>query len=498
MVKVRRKITILRVLQVVFYALGFPLFLHLVMLANKPLEDSYLAGNLTAYMAIVIAAVLWVVVILLQLLFRGICRKNRMARAVLVALFATVITLAPIAYSDIILKGKYEEIVEKYEEKGVSFKNYEKGITSAFYKETLVELNAGIEEYVETFNLDIDALEGKNFGRNGGEANIESKVVHDEEAQAYYSPNGMFSDGYLFSLKQAIAVQRAYYTNKLAYEAEGIDIDARLEEELERLENDKNSDWNKYKRGAAASTFKMEGFAYIDSEDEYDIAYGKDGYANKYFVTEDRLDAIVSVIGGKLGANKMINIILNAFKDSLPEDLDVAALLTPDLTVDQLIALVNSLGLGETLAGLLGKPEGTTEITKADLMKLLAGYSSYIAPTTYPIYYFIESESLREYAYANYYATVHGAMVGAILVGDKVGAVTLDSSGNDNPYSTSELLSMFDYWDAQTEMIEEVYPLIPVRNTALKMSAAIVFCLLATYWFAAKIDEQYAKLQLAK
>ena len=269
MEKVRRKITILRVLQVVFYALGFPLFLHLVMLANKPIAESYLAGNITAYLAIIIAAVLWVVVILIQLLFRAICRKNRMARAVWVALFAAVITLAPVLYSDFLLKNQYDEIVDKHVEDGLSegnFYNYEKILTAYNLEGVLKNINTDVEEYVEVFNLEIDALEGKNYGGNGDG----SLVTFDEEAQAYYSPNGMFSDGYLFSLKQAIAVQKAYYENKLAYEAEGKDIDMELAKALVALENDPSSDWNKYKNGASASSFDKEGFEYIDSEDEYE------------------------------------------------------------------------------------------------------------------------------------------------------------------------------------------------------------------------------------
>ncbi len=496
MEKVRRKITILRVLQVVFYALGFPLFLHLVLLANKSVADSYLADGLTAYMAIIIAAVLWVVVILIQLLFKAICKKNRMARAVWVALFAAVLTLAPVLYSDFMLKSEYDAIVDKYVEEGLEeswFSNYEKAITPENLDEALEKLNTEIEDYITTFNLDIEALEGKSFGGNGDG----SEVTFDEEAQAYYSPNGMFSDGYLFSLKQAIAVQRAYYENKLAYEAEGKDIDVALAEALVALEDDANSDWNKYKNGASASSFDMEGFEYIDSQDEYDLAYGEDGYAKKFYVTDDRLDAIASVIGGKLGACDSIKTILNFLPTlgvNLPEGID--SLLTEDLTVDQLIGFINDLGLGATLAGLMGSD--ATTITKDDLMNLLSGYSNYQSPSTYPIFYFLEDEALKEYAYANYYATVHGGKVGSILVGDQVGAVTLDSAGTANPYSAQGLLDTFSYWDAQTEIINTVYPMIAVRNTALKMSASIVFCLLAAYWFTAKIDEQYAKLKLAK
>ena len=96
MVKTRRKITALRVLQVLFYALGFPLFVHLVLLASSSYRTSYFVSGFGAWMPVIIAAALWVVVILAQLIFRALCRKNRMTRTVLVALVAAVITVGPI------------------------------------------------------------------------------------------------------------------------------------------------------------------------------------------------------------------------------------------------------------------------------------------------------------------------------------------------------------------------------------------------------------------
>ena len=309
--KIRKKIRLQRVLQVVFYALGFPLFLHMVMLTNKPVQESYLATGINGYMAIIIAAIIWVVVILAQLLFRAICRKNRMARAVWVALIAAVLTLAPIVYCDFMLKGQYEDMVDRYvEETNLNeghFYNYEKVITPYNFKGELEKTNVNIETYIKTFNLNIDALEGKNYGPNGDG----SEFYYNEEEQAYYSPNGMFADGYLFSFKQAVAVQRAYYSNKLAYEAEGKNIDEELAKELIELENNLSSDWNKYKNGASESSFKMEGFEYITSADEYELAYGEDGYAKKFYVTDDRLDAIASVIGGKLA--KVYKIFLHFY-----------------------------------------------------------------------------------------------------------------------------------------------------------------------------------------
>ena len=494
MVKVRRKITILRVLQVVFYALGFPLFLHMVMLANRSTADSLVANN--GYLAIIIAAALWVVVILAQLLFRAICRKNRMTRAVLVALIAAIITIAPIVYSDFVVKGQYDELVEKYIELGLTekdFTNYEDQITN--YASYADEMNANIEAYMELYNLEIEAIEGKTYSAINTDG-TESEL--NEEDQAWYSPNGMFGDGYLFSFKQALAVQEAYYSNKLAFAAEGRDIDQELANAILALKSDMNSDWNKYKAGASESSFSMEGFEYVSSQDEYELAYGENGTATKYYVTEARLDTILSVLGGTLGANPDISGLLGLLGGVLPEGLDINALLSESLSVDQLLGVVNGLGLGATLAGLLGN-EGATELTKADLFNLLEGYSNYQSPTTYPVFYFIEDEALREYAYANYYANIHGGKVGAVLVGDYVGLKNLDNmTGTPNAYTGEQLLNQKLYWEFQTELLNNFYPIFSVRAICLKMSAVIVFCIAAAYFFTAKIDEQYAQLKLKK
>ncbi len=45
MSKIRRNITVGRVFQVLFYALGFPLMVHLVLISSQPLMDNPLIGN---------------------------------------------------------------------------------------------------------------------------------------------------------------------------------------------------------------------------------------------------------------------------------------------------------------------------------------------------------------------------------------------------------------------------------------------------------------------
>lgn len=508
MVKTRRKITTLRVLQVLFYALGFPLFVHLVMLVARPLSDSNLTTGINGSLSILIAAAMWVVVIIVQLLMSAVCRKNRMARAVVVALVAAVITIAPILYSDFLLKGKYEEDVKAAAEKGVDAENYEVQLTE--YAEYVSATNAEINAFLEVFNIEFAS---RDYNRGGANTDL-SEVTYDSEKDVYLSPNGMYSDGYRFGYYAAKEVLTNYYSNKLAYEAEGKDIDVELAKAVAELESNPSSDWNKYKSGASESSFAKEGFEYITSSTEYEDAYGEDGSATKYYLTEERLNAILSVIGDKFGNNAELKMLLNLFAGSgdggegIGAIVDkVLAILNKDLDIDTLLGVVNEIelsgqSLGAMLAGLLGQ-EGVTELTKDMLFGLLVNFSSYQSPMTYPVYYFIEDADLRDYAYAKYYATVHGATLGSVLVGtpdangnEYVGEITMSTSGTLNPYSGEDLLYMFNKWDFDQKLQNEYYPVFAVREIALKMSAVIVFTLMAAYFFTALIDKQYAKLTL--
>lgn len=505
MVKTRRRITTWRVLQILFYALGFPLFVHLVMLVSRPLADSSLVTGINGSLSILLAAGLWVVVIIVQLLMRALCRKNRMARAVVVALVAAVVTIAPILYSDFLLKSKFADDVKAAEEQGLEIDHYELQITD--FGEYVSATNSEINSFIEVFNL--DTFVSRDYNRGGANTDL-TEVTYDPEEDAYYSPNGMYSDGFRFGYYAAKAVLTDYYSNKLAYEAEGKNIDAELAAAVTALEADTNSDWNKYKRGASESSFSMEGFEYITSSTEYEDAYGEDGTATKYYITEERLNSILSVIGEKFGANSAVGSVLMLLKTVgiLPEDLvDITSLLNKDLDIDTILSVVNGIeidgkSLGATLAGLLGDADAT-ELSKETLFGLLANFSSYQSPTTYPVYYFIQDDALREYAYAKYYATVHGATIGSVLVGtpdangnEYVGEITMSAGGTLNPYSGEQLLELFKKWDFDQKMQNEYYPIFALRAIALKMSAVIVFTLLASYFFTALLDKEYAKLTL--
>ena len=147
------------------------------------------------------------------------------------------------------------------------------------------------------------------------------------------------------------------------------------------------------------------------------------------------------------------------------------------------------------------------ELTWDTLEELLAstGISVYISPSTYPIYYFLDNEEgLRDYAYAKYYATVHGAKLGSVLVDASagegetqyVGKITMSASGTASPYTGESLLQLFKKWDFDEEIQKDFYAFFILRSELLTMSAVIVFTLIAAYFFTAQIDKQYAKLAL--
>ena len=552
MVKTRKKITALRILQVLFYALGFPLFVHLVMLASASYRDSnFVAGDLMSS-PVLYAAVLWAIVVIAQLLFRAICSKNRMTRTVLVALVAMVVTIGPILYCDFVLKGKYNELYDAAVADGIDAPRYEEAIT--YYDDYIAETNSEIQEFIDVFNL--ETFESRNYNKGGNtDATLAGtdtseppyndlpytiQVRYDEEEDAYYSPNGMYVDGFRFGYYAAKKVLTDYYTNKLAYQAEGKDIDKELTAALQELENNTLSDWNKYKNGASESSFDMEGFEYIYSSDEYDNAYGEDGTANKYFLTKERMEEILLEIKDVLGGPELQAVLESSSIANLlgllggVANIDIqgvlgkiVAALEPNGTtsvVDQFIELLNGSmeelglsGLGglldvdmnqslaELLFGLLDMPlEG--ELTWETLQELLASsaLSVYISPSTYPIYYFIQDEALRDYAYAKYYATVHGAKLGSLLVDlspdengtEYVGKITMSSSGTINPYTGESLLQLFKKWDFDQQVQKEYYSFFILRSVLVKMSAVIVFTLIAAYFFTAQIDKQYAKLAL--
>lgn len=506
MLKLRRNITAARIFQFLFYALGFPLIVHLVLVSSGPLIDNglvnsgeeQLIGTINYYtgpavMGIYYGLALWAIFILGQLLLKLFVRKNRWTRTAIAVILAAIIIVGPVLYIDLLKKPEYDALQASFAERNIEVEDW--GKSASKFGEFTEDNQADIDSFMRTYN--IQKFKGKNYSDTNADGSLS---IENEEDAAWYSPNGMYADGYVFSFKQANKVLKDYYTNKAAYEADGENIEIELQQALEELESNPYSDWSRYKRGDAESSFSMEDFSYITDSDEYEVAYGEDGIARKYYLTEERLAQVLSVLGRELGENESIGSLLPAISSFIDlGGLDIMSLLNEDLSLEVLVDVVNGLGLGGTLRQLVDPTSTETEIDEAFVFGLLANYSSYQSPMTYPVFYFIEDEGLRDFAYANYYAKIHGAKIGSVLVGTgenpKVGHITMDASGMPAP-TQEEVLATIDQFEAFETISQKFYPLFALRESLVKFGAFATLCVFAAYALTIYIDKKYAKLTL--
>lgn len=507
MSKIRRNITVGRTFQVLFYALGFPLMVHLIFISSKVLTKnpligggltqiipqstvSYYSGN--AVLGLYLTLALWAIFIIFQLLLRLILKRKAWVRTAIATVLAAILFVAPIMYMEFIMKKDFEKDRQTYiEETNVDVGTWGRHAQDVQGKSNEVAEKVG--GFIDRYNI---VFAGENLSSKNTDG---TETEFNEEDAAWYSPNGMYADGYVFSYKQAKKVLRDYYVNKLAYEAEERNIDNELRVALTALETNTMSDWSRYKRGDSASSFSMEDFSYVASEDEYQKAYGADGTARKYYLTNEKLDKVLGVLGRELGANAQVSGLigmLGTFGIDLG-GVDIAALLNENLNVAALIEVVNAMNLGGTLRKLIDPQSTLTTIDEAFIYGLLEGFSSYQSPTTYPIYYFLENEELKAYAYANYYAKIHGAKVGSVLVGSgsepKVGNITLDSQGTAEP-AAKAILEELDWLDTYEKIQKKYYPYLAMREKLIKYSAFCTLMIFAAYAMTIYVDDKFKKL----
>jgi hypothetical protein len=166
--------------------------------------------------------------------------------------------------------------------------------------------------------------------------------------------------------------------------------------------------------------------------------------------------------------------------DGAEDFVELLDYLNEDLTVDQIVGMVNGLGLFED------------PIEKEDLMDLLKGLSFYQSPQAKPIYDFIEDEQLREYGFAKYYATIHGAKVGSVLIGDNIGEVTMDAFGFPASYG----YSLDDLYQLKADLSYKptLYPLMAARRYMYLLAVVIGLSCIASYYFSNKEKELFATL----
>jgi hypothetical protein len=154
-----------------------------------------------------------------------------------------------------------------------------------------------------------------------------------------------------------------------------------------------------------------------------------------------------------------------------------------DLDYDGLMAAIGDLDI---YVG--GKP-----LNEETVLELISGYSFYNSPITYPKIFFLGEGELRDYAYAKYLGTKHGAVVGSVLIGNKVGPVSLDNAGN-NPMSIAQLTSLFNRVETEREYMPKYYPYLAVRSAVIKYIGLVPLAILLAYVFAYAEKKQLDKI----
>jgi hypothetical protein len=458
--KIKNKYNRYRTLKRICYLLGFPLLLLLVYLGST----SFIYGDAfpdTKYYGLIAVLGLWLVVTILQAIFSMLCRSKN-GRTMFGMIITLVVVIGGGIAFDYFGELKFTAIETANTDYNITMETYKYQIN---YFETLTsdkaDLTDSYEEEVERFcrvyNIDVkSSCKSESCNADG------SVPVYEKQDDVWYSPNGMYADGYIFSMNEAVDILITYNEVQAQYEALGKDADEELAAALVVAEN--SSEWESYK-----------------SSDEYKAAYGADGTVYKYMLNEERLDTIIGAIGANLSG-----IVSNPLVSSMVESYISVDEINAGLTLSDVIDMINGMGLFTDENG------DAITIDSSYVLDLLADFSYYQSPTTKPLMEFIADDTLREYAYANYYAKVHGAIIGSVLVGDNIGAVNMTSTGYPSEYgfTLQELYQL----RADNSYIPITYPLFAVRRYLYAMGGFMVLLIALYYHNSRKQDEMFNQL----
>ena len=274
-----------------------------------------------------------------------------------------------------------------------------------------------------------------------------------------YKENGLYADGYIFSVPVALEILITYYETQNYYAEQGKDADALLDAAL--IKASASSEYKAYKR-----------------TDEYKEAYeGKNAKVASYKITEERLDAMVKALGQGLydtGLHSTVNTIARFAAGITLSDKQYK-----NLSVDELLSIAKGLGI---------------DLDKESVMEVLAPFSNYEYSNVLPVMNFIEDETLRTYAYAKYFGETHGANVGSALIPSvkkdatgkkeygKIGHITMSTSGlsyEENAFTLEESYLL----RAQCGYAPTMFPLFAARRYAY-IFAGIIALMYALFYYA--------------
>ena len=497
--KALRRHNLFRTLKAVAYLLGYPLFFLLL------LQSAYAMGLGTKGLATEILVVSWAVVTAIQILVTIITRSYS-ARAVSVIIVTVILLLGFSVVFDMRAESKLTAAAESYtrdyyrlekEDKvNLTVKNdeiyaevtYSNGEKETYltpiksYNEHLSEFKPWSGGYgfskergglqgglISTYNINGSGGGNKNTdGSKGGAApsiNGNDPEYWFGEKGGVYNPNGLYADSYIFGVEQTIQILLTIYRTQDDYKEQGLDADEALAAAYAEVEA--SPEWIEYKSSA-----------------EYQEAYGTDGYAYNYMFTEERLNDFLMSLGSGLSEVSLVKTLLSL------GILPITAEQLAGLDLQGAADLVDGLGLDlTTIASGMGVvvPEGTP--TKDILVKLVQKFYYYQVPTILPSMYFIKDETLRTYAYAKYYAEIHGANNACVLYTEDqenghIGCITMSDSGApaSAAYSAEELCAIRAY----NSYTGNFFPMLLFRRYAMFFAGFTALAYLLSYFFAYK------------
>lgn len=493
--KLRRKQNRYRGLKTISYLLSYPLFLLLVFIGSIALFEGDVFAN-TRLNGVLVAVVVWAVAIVLQMVI-SLITKSYNGRTIMMIVVTLVMMIGGSVIFDVIATKKIDEIAKDYEKYGVEVKNYKYQtgwvITWTDRDSLTNKLVDDVNKFCLVYNIKYESsCYGEEKNPDG------SKVTYNKEEDAYYSPNGMYADGYVFGFKQAVKVLLDYHESKFAIENEYVppveksdgtviegyykkvkDADEELQKALRAVEN--SAEWRQYK-----------------NSEEFQAAYGENGTANKFRMTEKKLNDLVASLQKGIEKSKLVDTLrglpfgLGGMIEDLIKKVGLSFADVESITLDKVITLLNSDALSGLLQGL--GLEGP--VTVDTLLNLVENYYSYQSPTTRPKFDFIEDDNLRKYAYANYYATVHGANVGSVLVSKtedgNIGQVTMNDGGYPNSFAYSQT-ELYDL-QAREKVANSYYPYMIARRYALICSGISALMMVLMYYFKRREDETFDEM----
>ena len=433
-----------RLLSGLAYLCGLPLLIAFVFVGSIPFMNGAAFAK-TQYYGVIICAALWVVMTLVQIIM-ALVTKNNTARAVVVILVCVAIMVGGALFFDLSwAKNKVDEAREGYIRDVHGLKADDKvewvdenGNVTEYAKElegTLLrkyklqttyyvpwtnisgltdEFNEMIADFMRVYNIDYASSVKGDVNTDGSEYG-ESKIKRtDKEGKEYteywfgeegavYKENGLYADGYIFSVPVATEILITYYQTQADYKAQGKDADEELAKALVKAAN--SSAYKEYQKTAEYKAMAKT--------------------QKRYMLTPERLNVLLGALGKGLLAMDLIDgqiqpmytdissLVWAISAAMLPKSIDIEDYVTKaeasSLTLDKVIGIVQRFGL---------------DFTEKQILALLEGFSNYEVSNVKPVMYFIEDETLRSYAYAEYFGKTHGGNIGSKLIPDKTVTTT--------------------------------------------------------------------------